>query len=144
MGRMPKRKPKPKGHPLLAQLKDLDRAFPVYLAALGAAATLAMFAALAGGTAWHALWHPVMLACALLGAAAAGLLLRWRQSAAALLIVSGVGAFFSFMLAYAQDPLTLGNNYPLVLFAIAPLCVGGLWVAAEEMGGDDEDDAPAA
>lgn len=132
---MSKRKAKSK-KALSDGARDLDLAFPIYLAGLGAALTLVGFIVLAGGTTWHALWHPVMLACALLGAAATALLLKWRQTAALLLIVSGVGAFFSFMLAYAQDPLTLGNNYPLVLFSIAPLCVSGLWVAAE--GADDD------
>gem|GEM_PF-3539546 len=118
-------------------LKDLQTAFPVYLAALGVLLTLTMFVVLVNNTDWHPLWHPLMLAFVLLSGASTYLLLKIRQWAALLLIVSGIGAFFSFMLAYAQAPLTLGSNYPLVLFAIAPLCVSGVWVAAE--GVDDED-----
>lgn len=127
-------------------LKDLHTAFPVYLAALGTVLTLVMFVVLVNGTDWHPLWHTLMLVFALLGGVSTYLLLKVRQWAALLLIVSGIGAFFSFMLAYAQAPLTLGNNYPLVLFAIAPLCVSGVWVAAEAVGDDEdlEQNAPSA
>lgn len=124
---------------------DLGQMFPFYVALAGTFLTLLMFVVLLNLSGWKGAGHLAMLLFALLGGGAAGLLLLgWRQWAALLLIVSGMGAFFSFMMAYTQDPSLMGTQYPLVLFAIAPLCISGVWVAVEQVTDEDEVPAPQA
>lgn len=122
--------------------QSLEQKFPIYFSLVGTVLTLIMFVVLLNLSGWKGAWHLAMLLFALLGGAGAGLLLLgWRQWAALLLISSGMGAFFSFMLAYTNDPGLMGTQYPLVLFAIAPLCISGLWVVVEQV--TDEDEPPA-
>lgn len=129
----------------MKRTQSLEQKFPFYFALAGTLLTLVMFVVLLNLSGWKGPWHLAMLLFALLGGAGAGLLwLGWRQWAALLLIASGMGAFFSFMLAYTQDPAIMGTQYPLVLFAIAPLCVSGLWVAVEQVTDEDEEPAPQA
>ena len=121
----------------------LSKMMPFYLSIIGTAATLVMLVSLVNASQWHEVWHTVMLVCILVAGAATGLLLKFRQWSALFLILSGFGAFFSFMLAHASVHTLLGTNYPLVLFAIAPLCISGLWVAVENVTDEEDDDLEA-
>lgn len=122
----------------MSKKQALEQNFPSYLGIAGTVFTLIMFLVLLNATGWKGSWQLVMALFIVLGGAATWFvrssLRHWSGLA---LIISGLGAFFSFMLSYADDPTMMGTNYPLVLFAIAPLCVAGLWLAVEQT--DDAD-----
>lgn len=113
--------------------QTLEQNFPSYLGIVGTVFTLIMFLVLLNATGWKGSWHLGMALFIVLGGVGTWFvrssLRHWSGLA---LIISGLGAFFSFMLSYADDPTMMGTNYPLVLFAIAPLCVAGLWLAVEQ------------
>jgi len=117
----------------------MNQMVPFYLGIIGTVFTLVMLILLVGDSQWNGLWHSIMLAFILVAGAATGLLLKFREWSAMFLVLSGIGAFFSFMLAHTSDFTLLGTRFPLVLFAIAPLCIAGLWVAVENVT-DEEDD----
>ncbi len=117
----------------------LTQMIPFYLGVIGTISTLVMLVSLVGASQWHELWHTMMLVFVVIAGAATALTLKFREWSALFLIISGFGAFFSFMLAHTTDFTLLGTNFPLVLFAIAPLCIAGLWVAVENVT-DEEDD----
>jgi hypothetical protein len=123
--------------------EKLERNFPFYLAIVGVVLTLFVFIMLVSDTIWHPVWNSLMLASIVLAAAGTGLLKIFRQWGAFALVVGGMGVFFSFLLAYADNIQVLGYQYPLVLFAMAPLCVSGIWVAVENISDEDDDPPPA-
>jgi len=112
------------------------------LTALGAIAALLVFAALLSVAGWRGFGHVAMLAFLLLAVAAGGLIV-WKRASwpGALLILSGLGYFFSYMLTYADNTDLLGTYYPLALFAAAPWCVAGAWLGTHDDGATDASQA---
>jgi len=111
---------------------SLERRFPLYVGLLGALLSAVMALILVGENGWHGPWDALMFLFVVVAGVGVWMVFKLRSWSGLALILGGVGTFFSFMMAYAQDPLTLGNMYPLVLFAIAPLCVAGVWLAVED------------
>jgi len=111
---------------------SLERWFPFYVGLLGAVASAVMALILVGENGWNGPWDALMFLFVAVAGAGVWMVYKLRPWSGLAFILGGVGTFFSFMLSYAQDPLTLGNMYPLVLFAVAPLCVAGVWLAVED------------